>query len=223
MDNDDNKIKDLDEGLDDDPTSDLEVLPETFDVNIEADGAHLLSAQTLLLTQQIEELSARNRQLETELEIRNELVDMYRREIRALRQTMPADGNQRLDRLVSEAKETDRTATVQEAMLVGLNGDASTRYAIGPGRTTLGSSPDNDIQLNSNFISRHHAQIVCSSGDYILGDLSSTNGTFVNSSRIRRRALQEGDSITIGTLRLKFGTDPGPAQDPESQTNGAQP
>ncbi len=209
MDSDARNINDLDECLDDDPTSELEALPEKFRVNVEADESPHPGAQTLLLMQQIEDLSARNKQLESELDIRNELVDLYRREIKAMKQTVPTSGNQQMSRLVSEVEEIGPAAPVQGAVLVGLNGDASTRYAIGPGRTTLGSSADNDIQLKSNFISRHHAQIVCSSGDYILGDLNSTNGVFVNSNRIKRHALREGDLITIGTLRLKFQTDSG--------------
>jgi hypothetical protein len=222
MDTETPKINDLDEKLDDDPTSELEALPETYRVDSASDDAHLLNAQTLLLTQQVEELSARNKQLETELEIRNELVDLYRREISAMKQAMQAGGGQPVIHPDSKRRENVRAAPVTEARLVGLNGDASTRYVISPGRTTLGSSPDNDIQLSSNFISRHHAQIDCNSGDYILRDLTSTNGTFVNSNRVRRHALREGDSITIGTLRLKFVMDPGPGRRPESQTNGAQ-
>jgi len=76
------------------------------------------------------------------------------------------------------------------AMLVPIDGDAS--------------SPDNDIQIESDFISRHHAQIVSNSADSILKDLNSTNGTYVNSRQIKRHALRNGDSITVGKHRFRY-------------------
>ena len=90
------------------------------------------------------------------------------------------------------------------ASLVPVNGNGSSEHPIRTGRLSLGSSPDNDIQIKSEFISRHHAQIVSSSTDSVLGDLNSTNGTYVNSKRIKRHALRNGDSITIGKLRFKY-------------------
>jgi hypothetical protein len=90
------------------------------------------------------------------------------------------------------------------AMLVPIDGDASGQCAIKTGLLSLGSSPDNDIQIESDFISRHHAQIVSNSADSILKDLNSTNGTYVNSRRIKRHALRNGDSITVGKHRFRY-------------------
>jgi len=90
------------------------------------------------------------------------------------------------------------------AMLLPLNGNGLGEYPIKTGLLILGSSPDNDIQIQSEFISRHHAQIISSSSDSILGDLNSTNGTYVNSKRIKRHALRNGDLITIGKHRFRY-------------------
>jgi len=90
------------------------------------------------------------------------------------------------------------------AMLVPINGDESAQCTIKTGLLSLGSSPDNDIQIESDFISRHHAQIVSNSADSILRDLNSTNGTYVNAKRIKRHALRDGDSITVGKYRFKY-------------------
>lgn len=90
------------------------------------------------------------------------------------------------------------------AMLLPLNGNGLGEYPVKTGLLMLGSSPDNDIQIQSEFISRHHAQIISSASDSILGDLNSTNGTYVNSKRIKRHALRNGDLITIGKHRFRF-------------------
>jgi hypothetical protein len=90
------------------------------------------------------------------------------------------------------------------AMLVPVNGDASGQRAIKTGLLSLGSSPDNDIRIEGEFISRHHAQIVSDSADSILRDLNSTNGTYVNSKRIKRHALRSGDSIRVGKHRFRY-------------------
>jgi hypothetical protein len=102
----------------------------------------------------------------------------------------------------------DRTDTSEDscdlAMLVPIDGDASAQCAIKTGSLSLGSSPDNDIQIESDLISRHHAQIVSNSADSILKDLNSTNGTYVNSKRIKRHALRNGDSITVGRYSFRY-------------------
>ena len=90
------------------------------------------------------------------------------------------------------------------ALLVPRNGNASNGHRISTGLLTMGSDQDNDIQIQSNFISRHHAQIVSSGSNFILSDLNSTNGTFVNSKRIKRHVLHDGDAIIIGKHHFKY-------------------
>ena len=92
----------------------------------------------------------------------------------------------------------------QLALLVPLDCNALSDHPIQAGHLSLGSSPDNDIHIHSQFVSRHHARIVSNSSHAILDDLNSTNGTYVNSKRIKRHALRNGDSITIGKHRFKF-------------------
>jgi len=89
-------------------------------------------------------------------------------------------------------------------MIVAQGGEMSGSYALGWGELSLGSSPDNDVQIDSQFVSRHHAKIVSNATECVLKDLASTNGTFVNSKRIKRHALRSGDSIVIGKNRFEF-------------------
>jgi pSer/pThr/pTyr-binding forkhead associated (FHA) protein len=71
-------------------------------------------------------------------------------------------------------------------------------------RTNIGRSRDNDIRLSDDRASRRHARIDAQQGTFVISDLGSANGTFVNGQRIYRQALRNGDEICIGDTRLTF-------------------
>ena len=77
-------------------------------------------------------------------------------------------------------------------------------YRIGPGKTIIGRTADNDIQLESRFISRHHAQVLSDQTRSILEDLNSTNGVFIRSQRVKHQELADGDIIQIGEHKLLY-------------------
>jgi general secretion pathway protein A len=79
-----------------------------------------------------------------------------------------------------------------------------TDYDLHPGRIIIGRTSDNDLQIRSKFISRHHAQIISDVQQSLLEDLNSTNGVFVRSQRIKRHRLSEGDVIQLGEHRLVY-------------------
>jgi hypothetical protein len=64
--------------------------------------------------------------------------------------------------------------------------------------TTLGRTPDNKIVVHTKEVSRRHAEIVMAGGGYLVKDLGSPNGTFVNGERITEHRLKEGDKVTLG-------------------------
>jgi hypothetical protein len=72
------------------------------------------------------------------------------------------------------------------------------------GRTIIGRTPDNDLQIDSRFVSRHHCQIITKANACIVEDLNSTNGIVVKSKRVRRHNLNDGDVITIGKHDLIY-------------------
>ncbi len=68
----------------------------------------------------------------------------------------------------------------------------------------LGKAEDNDIVLSDDTVSRLHAEILRDPKGYLLRDLRSTNGTFLNGAEIREAYIRAGSLITIGTVQLKF-------------------
>jgi type II secretory pathway predicted ATPase ExeA len=77
-------------------------------------------------------------------------------------------------------------------------------HRIGPGKTIIGRTADNDLQIESRFISRHHAQVVSDQTRSILEDLNSTNGVFIRSQRVKHQELADGDIIQIGEHKLLY-------------------
>lgn len=87
--------------------------------------------------------------------------------------------------------------------LMMIEGDTETLFPLAL-RTSIGREPDNDIQVDSRFISRHHAVIHVGLHHTVIEDLGSTNGIIVNGQRVRRRALGEGDVVMIGKSQFRF-------------------
>lgn len=73
-----------------------------------------------------------------------------------------------------------------------------------PGRLVVGRTPDNDLQIDSRFVSRHHCQLISTPELTIIEDLNSTNGIFLHQKRVRRHVLVDGDIIELGTHRLRY-------------------
>jgi pSer/pThr/pTyr-binding forkhead associated (FHA) protein len=68
----------------------------------------------------------------------------------------------------------------------------------------IGLSNENKIQIVKPGVSRLHAVIAVRAGGFVVEDLSSQNGTFVNGERVGERHLADGDTIEIGTVRFVF-------------------
>jgi type II secretory pathway predicted ATPase ExeA len=73
-----------------------------------------------------------------------------------------------------------------------------------PGRVVIGRTSDNDLQIESKYVSRHHAQVLTSVDGSSIEDLNSTNGMFVRGKRVRRHRLQEGDVVKLGMHELAY-------------------
>jgi len=83
--------------------------------------------------------------------------------------------------------------------------DLGRDFPLEEGRTLAGRDLETGIPIRDSAVSRNHlALVVDGSGDCVLEDLGSTNGTFVNGERIERRRLRPGDRIQVGSTLLKF-------------------
>jgi type II secretory pathway predicted ATPase ExeA len=96
-----------------------------------------------------------------------------------------------------------------------------------PGRLVIGRTPDNDLQIDSKFISRHHCQIVTQLDSCVIEDLNSTNGIYVKFKRVRRHNLNDGDVVVVGQHEIMYMDERPPrarqsveAAEPESDKRG---
>lgn len=91
--------------------------------------------------------------------------------------------------------------------LVLLQGDQETSYPLTKDAYTLGRHRNNDIVISDPKVSSFHARLDRGGEGFLLVDLSSRNGTYVNSKRIINQLLQTGDEIRLGTARLTYKVD----------------
>ena len=84
------------------------------------------------------------------------------------------------------------------------NGGIGREHALALGRTTIGRASDNLVHLLDEAVSRHHAEIVPGPQGYLLRDLGSENGVYVNGERVPEHVLGEGDVVQIGARTLVF-------------------
>ena len=68
----------------------------------------------------------------------------------------------------------------------------------------IGRKEDNDIVISDQRVSRLHAQIRLSQGNYVIFDLNSTSGTFINDQKINQHRLVTGDVISFGGVTFIF-------------------
>ncbi|MGH8277548.1 MAG: FHA domain-containing protein, partial [Steroidobacteraceae bacterium] len=92
-------------------------------------------------------------------------------------------------------------------LLIRSDGGSEVVHVLGR-KTSLGRTPDNDLQIDAKFISRHHAVIMAGPAHTIIEDLNSTNGVLVNGRRITRQPLKDGDTVVIGKTVFRFAVRP---------------
>jgi chromosome segregation ATPase len=92
-------------------------------------------------------------------------------------------------------------------LLVRTEGDSGIVHVLGR-RTSIGRTADNDMRIEADFISRHHAVVLATTTGTVIEDLHSTNGVFVNGVKVSRHRLVEGDLVTIGRTEFRYITKP---------------
>jgi transcriptional regulator with GAF, ATPase, and Fis domain len=103
---------------------------------------------------------------------------------------------------VEETKEVISLRKCQLQVIQGPDKDKKIDLERGPLR--IGKKEDNDLVLSDNTISRRHLVIEQSGDGFILKDLGSTNGTFINGLRVKEAYLSPGDLISLGNTQIEF-------------------
>jgi pSer/pThr/pTyr-binding forkhead associated (FHA) protein len=90
-------------------------------------------------------------------------------------------------------------------LLVQRGPDAGARFLLDTDVVTVGRHPDSDIFLDDISVSRRHATFTRTTNGYVISDLGSLNGSYVNRDRIDSDVvLSGGDEVQIGKYRLIF-------------------
>jgi signal transduction histidine kinase len=91
--------------------------------------------------------------------------------------------------------------------------DQGSRYELEASILRLGRDSSSGIQVHDNEVSRQHAEFRKTDAGYVLSDLNSSNGTYVNGQRVRQHSLQSGDHIQVGTTLMLYT---GPVEESEN-------
>jgi pSer/pThr/pTyr-binding forkhead associated (FHA) protein len=81
---------------------------------------------------------------------------------------------------------------------------AGQSIALLPTTLTIGREHDNNVEIKDPDVARYHARIMNERGNYVVEDLDSSTGTWVNGQRTRRATLAQGDVIRVGQTELAF-------------------
>ena len=93
----------------------------------------------------------------------------------------------------------------REGCLVIIYGDdLGRRVPLGAEACVLGRSSKCDVQLDQESVSRNHARIQRQRNNYVIRDLGSTNGTYVNDELVDEVVLRDGDQLKVGRTIFKF-------------------
>jgi general secretion pathway protein A len=116
----------------------------------------------------------------------------------------PASGSGSAGYAGPAAAPGDEGHPIHGRLLVATDGRTVEERMLRVGRIIVGRTPDNDLQIDSRFVSRHHCQIVTTLHSSVIEDLNSTNGIYVKSKRVRRHYLNDGDVVVIGKHELIY-------------------
>lgn len=111
--------------------------------------------------------------------------------------------------LTGEEKAAVAALPRTSALLIMQRGpSAGARFLLDAAKTVAGRSVDADIFLDDVTVSRRHAEFVREGDDFVVRDIGSLNGTYINRTRIDAAALRSGDEVQIGKYRLTFHPSP---------------
>lgn len=114
-----------------------------------------------------------------------------------------------LSDLTSSDKAAVEALPPSSALLIVQRGpNLGARFLLDAEKTTAGRHPSADIFLDDVTVSRKHAEFVATDGGFVVRDIGSLNGTYVNRERIDSAVLKPGDEVQVGKYRLTYHASP---------------
>src|SRR5580765_2352618 len=105
------------------------------------------------------------------------------------------------------------------SIIISEKGGAERKESFDKNEINVGRVQGNDLMLPKGNVSKHHARLLFRDGRFIVTDLKSTNGTYVNGRKIAQATIvREGDKIYIGDFVLRLETNGAGA--PAGETTG---
>jgi pSer/pThr/pTyr-binding forkhead associated (FHA) protein len=109
------------------------------------------------------------------------------------------------DEIAEESALPQSELEVGQALLVVQRGpNAGSKFLIDKDVTTAGRHPESDIFLDDVTVSRRHAEFHRRDGRFVVKDVGSLNGTYVNRQRVDEVEMANGDELQIGKFKLTF-------------------
>jgi chromosome segregation ATPase len=146
--------------------------------------------------------------LEGELKASNEIIGNIQRDIRRL--SGEDSGPRALAKPEPPAPPPQLAAPAPEPeiatrLFVRIDSETEVVHVVNRKVTNIGRTDDNDIAIDTRYISRHHAKLLAGPNATVIEDLGSTNGVYVNDHRVKgRQALSDGDIVMVGKTRFRF-------------------
>jgi len=113
---------------------------------------------------------------------------------------------------VRPASLPENTREIVGRIIIATEGRTVADLTLRLGRLIIGRTADNDVQIDSRFVSRHHCQLITTAHGSIVEDLNSTNGIYVQGKRVRRHNFNDGDVVVIGKHELMYIDERSPAK-----------
>lgn len=113
-----------------------------------------------------------------------------------------ADGD--YEEPLAESAATEGLPAGTALLLVKRGPNAGSRFLLDSELTTVGRHPGSDIFLDDVTVSRRHAEFYRHGAGFLVRDVGSLNGTYVNRERIEEASLNDGDEVQVGKFRLTF-------------------
>lgn len=104
-----------------------------------------------------------------------------------------------------KSDETGDVVSLRKCQLTVIDGDdKGKKFKLDKPSTKIGKREGNDFILSDKTVSRNHLEIEYTSDSFLLRDMQSTNGTYVNGTKVKEAYLAPGDVIKLGNTSIEF-------------------